>query len=164
MIEAEVKTSKFNITQHGNKFLIGNKELTLDIEKVNPSLYHILRDSKSYKIHLIRIDSNSKTATVKVNNKLFQVSLRNKLDLLLDDMGLETGNESSSNTVNAPMPGLILDISVNVGDKVQKGETLLILEAMKMENAIKSPKDGIISAVKIKSGESVEKNQPLVEF
>lgn len=164
MIEAEVNKSKFTITQHGNKFLVGNKELTLDMEKVNASSYHILRDSKSYKIHLVRIDSNSKTATVIVNNKLLKVSLRNKLDLLLNNMGLETGNESSNNTVNAPMPGLILDILVNVGDQVQKGETLLILEAMKMENVIKSPKDGIISSVKIKSGESVEKNQALVEF
>jgi len=164
MIEAKVKNSKFNITRFGTKFLIGNKELTLDIEKINASSYHILKDSKSYKIHLVRIDSNSKTATFKVNNKLLQVSLRNKLDLLLDNMGMETGDESSNNTVNAPMPGLILDISVNVGDQVCKGETLLILEAMKMENAIKSPKDGIISSVKIISGESVEKNQPLVEF
>ena len=164
MIEAEVKNSKFNITQHGNKFLIGNKELTLDIEKVNASLYHILRESQSYKIHLVRIDSNSKTATIKVNNKLLKVSLRDKLDLLLDNMGLETGNESSNNTINAPMPGLILDISVSVGDQVRKGDTLLILEAMKMENAIKSPKDGIISSVKVIRGESVEKNQALVEF
>lgn len=164
MVEAEVNKNKFSITQHGDKLLIGNKEITLDIEKINSSSYHILKDSQSYKIHLVRIDSNSKTATVKVNNKLLEITLKNELDLLLDNMGLEAGNESSNDTVNAPMPGLILDISVSTGDQVKKGETLLILEAMKMENTIKSPKDGIVSSVNVISGESVEKNQALVEF
>ncbi len=57
--------------------------------------------------------------------------------------------------VNAPMPGTILDVKVNVGDTVKKGQTLFILEAMKMENEIPSPADGVISSVDTTKGSSV---------
>jgi len=62
------------------------------------------------------------------------------------------------------MPGLILGISVTIGDTVSKGDTLLILEAMKMENSIKSPTDGVIKNIAVKKGETVEKNQVILNF
>jgi biotin carboxyl carrier protein len=62
------------------------------------------------------------------------------------------------------MPGLIIELKVKNGDVVKPGDTLLILEAMKMENIIKSPGEGVVKTVKIKKGESVEKNQVLIEF
>jgi biotin carboxyl carrier protein len=62
------------------------------------------------------------------------------------------------------MPGLILQIQTSVGAAVKKGEVLVILEAMKMENAIKSPVDGTIKAIPVTGGKSVEKNQVLVQF
>jgi biotin carboxyl carrier protein len=66
--------------------------------------------------------------------------------------------------VKAPMPGLIFEIKVQEGDEVKKGDTLVILEAMKMENILKSPGDGIIKEIRIKKGDSVEKNQVLIQF
>jgi biotin carboxyl carrier protein len=62
------------------------------------------------------------------------------------------------------MPGLILDIYVQEKQQVQKGDVLLILEAMKMENAIKSAADGVIKSIKVSKRQSVEKNQLLLEF
>ena len=62
------------------------------------------------------------------------------------------------------MPGLVLGISINAGEKVTKGDTLLILEAMKMENVIKSPTDGVIKSIAVKKGETVEKNQVILNF
>jgi biotin carboxyl carrier protein len=62
------------------------------------------------------------------------------------------------------MPGLIIDLKVNQGDIVKAGDTLLILEAMKMENIIKSTGEGTVKNVKVKKGDSVEKNQVLIEF
>ena len=66
--------------------------------------------------------------------------------------------------VKAPMPGLVLNILVNEGDEIKKGDSLLVLEAMKMENMIKSPTDGIIKKIEIKQGDKVEKNELLVSF
>ena len=62
----------------------------------------------------------------------------------------------------APMPGTILDVRVNVGDSVKKGNVLLILEAMKMENEILAPNDGTIAAINVQKGDSVNANQPMV--
>ena len=58
--------------------------------------------------------------------------------------------------VNAPMPGTILDVRVQNGAKVKKGDVLVILEAMKMENEIQAPCDGTVTSVCVKKGDSVE--------
>ena len=64
--------------------------------------------------------------------------------------------------VKSPLPGVILDIKVNVGDEVKKGQTLIILEAMKMENSINADKDGKIAAINVRKGESVLEGTDLV--
>lgn len=66
--------------------------------------------------------------------------------------------------VEAPMPGTILDIKVNQGDTVKKGQVLLILEAMKMENEIMAPRDGKVTAINTSKGSSVNVGDPLVSL
>jgi biotin carboxyl carrier protein len=73
-------------------------------------------------------------------------------------------NSQAAKEIKAPMPGLIFDIKVKEGDEVKKGDAVLILEAMKMENILKSPGDGTVKSIKIKKGQSVEKNQVLIQF
>ena len=68
------------------------------------------------------------------------------------------------NHIKAPMPGLVLSILVEEGKEVKKGDALIILEAMKMENILKSPADGIVKKIAVKKGVPVEKNQLLIEF
>ena len=64
--------------------------------------------------------------------------------------------------VKSPLPGVILDIKCNVGDEVKKGQTIIILEAMKMENSINADKDGKITAINVSKGESVLEGTDLV--
>ena len=64
--------------------------------------------------------------------------------------------------VKSPLPGVILDIKVNVGDTVKRGQTIIILEAMKMENNINADKDGKITAINVSKGESVLEGTDLV--
>ena len=64
--------------------------------------------------------------------------------------------------VPAPMAGIVLSVNKNVGDAVEKGDILVILEAMKMENEILAPCDGVVKAIHVSSNESVESNQPLL--
>ena len=64
--------------------------------------------------------------------------------------------------IKSPLPGVILDIKVNVGDEVKKGQTIIILEAMKMENSINADKDGKITAINVSKGESVLEGTDLV--
>ena len=64
--------------------------------------------------------------------------------------------------VKSPLPGVILDIKCNVGDEVKKGQTIIILEAMKMENSINADKDGKVTAINVSKGESVLEGTDLV--
>ena len=69
---------------------------------------------------------------------------------------------AGAGTIKSPLPGVILNVKVNVGDAVKKGDTIIILEAMKMENAIKADRDGKIASINVKQGESVLEGAALV--
>ena len=67
-----------------------------------------------------------------------------------------------SNKVSAPMPGTILDVKATVGQSVKKGDTLCVLEAMKMENDIPAPQDGVVASINVQKGATVNANDVLV--
>lgn len=136
----------------------------LDSREVSPSKYHVLKEHKSFKAELLKQDFFRREYTVKINSEAYNVEISNELDLLIEEMGLSLGNAQATNVVKAPMPGLILDVTVKEGDEVKEGDYLLVLEAMKMENSLTAPKDGVIKTVTVQVGETVEKNQLLIEL
>ncbi len=136
----------------------------LDAVQNSEAEFHILNEHKSYQATIVDADFNQKKYTISINNNNYTVDISNELDLLIKEMGFSLGNSKKINEIKAPMPGLILDISVNIGDAVKEGDTLLILEAMKMENSIASPREGIIKSIAVQKTDAVEKNQLLVEF
>ena len=73
-----------------------------------------------------------------------------------------TATTTGGTTITSPMPGTILDVKVNVGDKVKFGQTLAILEAMKMENDIPATADGEVAEIKVKKGDAVETDSVLI--
>ena len=79
-------------------------------------------------------------------------------------MGISVGANKVVNEVKAPMPGLILEVCVAVGQEVTENEPLLILEAMKMENTLVSPRSGKIKSIAVEKSNAVEKGQLLIEF
>ena len=125
---------------------------------------HVLYNDTSYEAEIVESDFPSKTYKVKINNNLYTVAIHSPLDQLIKDMGFEIGANKKITDVKAPMPGLILDINVSVGKEVKENDSLLILEAMKMENVIVSPRDGVIKSISVEKGNAVDKNQLLIEF
>ena len=79
-----------------------------------------------------------------------------------DSATTDTANVNTNNAIKAPLPGVITSIEVNVGDEVKAGDTLLVLEAMKMANNIEAEKDGKGAAILVKPGQSVMEDDPLV--
>ena len=69
---------------------------------------------------------------------------------------------AGGNTITSPLPGVILDLKISVGDTVKKGQTIIVLEAMKMENAVESTCDGVVKSIKVGKGDSVLEGAPLV--
>ncbi len=136
----------------------------LDAIQSSSNEFHILQDTVSYKATFLKADFIRKKYVVKVNNNTYEVVISNELDQLIDKMGFSVNGSKQVDAIYAPMPGLLLDISVTIGKEVQKDDPLFILEAMKMENSIVSPRDGIIKSIKGKKGDAVEKNQLLIEF
>jgi biotin carboxyl carrier protein len=146
-------------------FDITAKDLSkIDSLKLTDSKHHILSGNKSYNAEIITTDFNKKSYKVKVNNNTYKINIFNELDLLIKEMGFSVGSTKQVNFIKAPMPGLILEINVEVGQEVKENDPLLILEAMKMENIITSPRDGIIKSIDAKKGDAVEKNQLLINF
>lgn len=146
-------------------FEITNEDTaSLDVLETSDNEFHILQQNKSYEAQITKSDFSSKSYQVKVNNNNYNVNIYNELDLLINDMGFAIGTTKQVNSIKAPMPGLILEINVEIGQEVKENDPLLILEAMKMENSITSPRDGIIKSISANKGDAVEKNQLLIEF
>ena len=136
----------------------------LDILKINESKFHIIKDNKSYDISVVSMDRKTKQCTISVNGKNYELKLSNELDQLLLKMGMGKSKDNKMDLVKAPMPGLVLHILVEIAQSIEKGDSLIILEAMKMENIIKATGSGIVKAIKVSTKDAVEKNQVLIEM
>lgn len=136
----------------------------LDIVTDGPSAFHALEAGQSYRVELLESDYIQRTYLLSVNGHAFKVHINDYYERLIQQMGLNTGSAQKQNTVKAPMPGLVLSIAVEPGQAVQKGDTLLILEAMKMENVIKATGDGVVKSIQVKQGAPVDKGQLLLEL
>lgn len=136
----------------------------LDAVSVGPNDFHILQEKTPFKASIIASDFNQKKYTVTVNGNKYTVAIANPLDILIKEMGFETGLAKQVNAIKAPMPGLILEINVVVGQEVKENDNLIILGAMKMENSFLSPRDGVIKSISIAVGDAVDKGQLLIEF
>ena len=136
----------------------------LDAVSVEKNKFHILQKNLPYKAEIIFSDFNQKKYTVKVNNNIYQVAISNPLDILIKELGFGVGVSKVIKLLKAPMPGLILELNVEVGQTVKENDNLLILTAMKMENSLLSPRDGVIKSIAISVGDSVIKGDLLIEF
>lgn len=162
--QATIDKNSYRIQKDDSTFILNDKNFSWDISRISDRQFHILVNNISYNAEVVEIKREEKIVILKINGQIQEVALKDKFDLLLDKMGLSAVNASQMSKLKAPMPGLILDIKVTAGDSVAKGDQLLVLEAMKMENVIKSPGEGVVKAIIVKKGDSVEKNQILIEF
>lgn len=136
----------------------------LDLVATGADSYHLLRDGKSYAIEVLGANTAEKTISLRVNGREHHLKLADETDQLVKQLGFSVVNTVKSLNAIAPMPGLVLDVMVAVGDTVTEGTPLLILEAMKMENVLKSEGDGVVKAISVNKGDAVEKRQLLIEL
>ena len=136
----------------------------LDVVSTSKQTFHILQNNESIRAKVLHSDFNKKTYSIVVNRNTYDVTIQDSLDQQIASLGFQLGASKQVNDIKAPMPGLILEISISKGQDVKEGEVLLILEAMKMENVINSPRDGVIKSVNVQQGDTVDKNALLIEF
>lgn len=163
-----------NAVVNGNKIIdveVGEEGYILDGQKYNWDVsllpdgrYHIILDGKNNIAEILEADHDKKTFRIKFNSSIYEILLLDQFDDLLLKLGMSAVNKTSVKSLKAPMPGMILKIVVQDGETVEKGDVLVILKAMKMENIIKSPGKTRIQKVMVKEGQAVEKNQDLILF
>ena len=97
-----------------------------------------------------------------LQGRRFRVSVEDERERRLRMAAGQSSTQKGKFTLQAPMPGLVIDIQVKVGDEVKEGQVLLILESMKMQNELKAPRDGKIARIQAKVNDNVERKQPLL--
>lgn len=143
---------------------ISAADFVIDKTKTGEKSFHVLMNNRSFNAEILHADAETKIFRLKVNNNIYTVELKDKYDELLHKLGMDKLAAKKVNELKAPMPGMVLKILVSENQEIKKGDSVLILEAMKMENVIKSTGDGKIKSIKIKTGDKLEKGQLMVSF
>ena len=164
MYKVSINETSYNIDFKSEGIYVDNELLSWDMAVVSDYMFHLITTSKSYVVEIVAKDAQTKHLQLKVNGVIFNIDVRDKYDLLLEQLGMQQSGDSNHREIRAPMPGMILDILVKEGQQVSKGDKLVILEAMKMENVIKSSGEGTVEMITIQKGMNVEKNQVLIQF
>ena len=113
---------------------------------------------------LVKLDKENKLVIVRIEGKKFAVQIKEPVDLMLDNLGINSKSTKKVNNLKAPMPGLVIKILAEQGKHYKAGDALMILEAMKMENVFKAAADVTIKAIEITERQTVEKGQILMVF
>ena len=157
----------FNIAVNGgqhNFALLPEEAKNLDIVPNQDGSFHILHKGRSFRAELVEAQFDTRQFLVKINGVSYSLHIADHFERLVQQLGLQIGSTQKQNTVKAPMPGLVLSILVEPGQAVQKGDPLLILEAMKMENVLKAASDGVVKSISVEQGAAVEKGFLLLEM
>ena len=163
-IESYDRNFEIEINDEGTEGTINGSDFEIDIQAQGSQSFHVLNNNKGYNIEVVSTDFDAKELTLLVNGNKYPVKVKDSFDLLLDKLGMSNTLTQKINDVKAPMPGLVLEIKVKEGDVIEKGDPILVLEAMKMENVLKSPTEGVIKKVIVTKGDAVEKNHVLIIF
>ncbi|MFD2933940.1 biotin/lipoyl-containing protein [Spirosoma flavum] len=164
MYTATLNNQSFTVDFANGQPIVNGEPFSWDIIKIVDRRFHVLYQNRSYTAEVLELNAEEKTVSLKINGHIHLVNVKDRFDLLLEKMGMSNAASAKVNELKAPMPGLIVGISVQPGDVISKGDSLLILEAMKMENNLKAPGDGTVKTIRVGKGDRVEKGQVLVEF
>lgn len=164
MFTVTIQNKTYSVEKTEDSIQVNGKTINWDLQWISDRKIHLIYENKSIEAELVSLDKESKTIQIRLGDKESSLQIKDRFDLLLEQMGMNNMASQALKEIKAPMPGLILELKVQPGDEVKKGDVMLILEAMKMENIIKSPGDGLVKAIKVSLNQSVEKNQVLIQF
>ena len=137
---------------------------SLEVLSENGNVLVVRIGNKVHELQLSSSNNNPKLYKVFINGRSYQVQIKDRTDLLLAEMGMDAAVENTATDLKAPMPGLVLKTLVEPGSTVMKGDALVVLEAMKMENMIRAQSDAVINEILVENGKTVEKDQLLITF
>lgn len=152
------------VKQNGNllEVEVDGKVYQVDLLHTQDGTFSIIENGRSYNIELVP-QKQPKKYVAHTLYDTFNLEVVDAEARYLINRG-SNGVAKDENTITSPMPGKVVKILVNQGDVIKKGETAIIISAMKMESEYKAPIDGVVKKVNTKEGETVEGNQILIEI
>ncbi|MGJ3237695.1 MAG: acetyl-CoA carboxylase biotin carboxyl carrier protein subunit [Anaerolineae bacterium] len=141
------------------KILVNGEPHNVDFVSLEESLYSVIQNTKSYEI---AIEEDRGAYEILMAGHLYEATVLDQRALLMAQR--KGGLMAGSGEVHSPMPGLIVDVPVKVGDSVTQGDTVVILESMKMQNELKAPRDGKVQTISCEAGQTVDKGSLLVNI
>ena len=145
-------------------WFINGSPVEFEIVSKGGGKYVVFHDNKAHEAILVSSSDDKKELVITIEGVNYPLQVKDNLDILIEKMGMSSSKKKSNDLLKAPMPGLILSLEVTVGQTVQTGEKLCVLEAMKMENNLKAEHPVEVAEILVKTGESVEKNQVIMKF
>lgn len=161
-VEVDGQTIELEFIEEGDRLVvqIGDQRLPVDLRQVSPpSLYSLLIANQSYEV---AVEAREDQFDVLIGSRMFHLKVQDEWARRLANIQRKSAVETGELAVKAPMPGAVIAVEVTAGDTVKRGQGLVILSAMKMENEIKSPRDGVVKSVNVQPGETVEQGRTLV--
>ncbi|NLE49790.1 MAG: biotin/lipoyl-binding protein [Chloroflexi bacterium] len=153
------RTFEIEINADG-QILVDDEPRSIDFRELREGeLYSLLVDHLSYEAV---VEERDDLYHVLMAGDLYEVKVTDERSRRLASAFMALGDASGEVAIRAPMPGLIVRMPIQEGQAVAKGDTVVILESMKMENELKAPRDGTIHRVSVRAGDSVEQNKVLV--
>ncbi|NNC83498.1 MAG: biotin/lipoyl-binding protein [Flavobacteriales bacterium] len=150
--------------QESGSWSVDGEEMDLDVQRLGPAEFHVIQGEMGYRVFIEDRDEETGSMVLRVNGERVDMRSRGRYESLLESLGMKDLASSKAKDLKAPMPGLVIEVFVSPGDEVEKGQKLLVLEAMKMENIIKAEAPGLVKDVLVKNSDSVEKNEVLIHF
>lgn len=156
------RTYEIDIDHHGHVTVDGQK-LDADMKLVGGRhLYSLLLNNASYEVLLDTESEKRNFYTVMVSGLQYTVKVQDERSRRLALVDRSLRPPEGELLIKAPIPGLVVKVPVEVGQEVSEGETLVILEAMKMENELRAPRRGVISEVRVAAGDQVALGQMML--
>lgn len=154
----------FAVTHADGRTVINNTTPGWDVSVQPNGLISVLFNGKSYTAVVENIDRGDKEITLRINGQVYKTAIKEPIDQLLSNMGMDLKAMQKAEPVKAPMPGMVLKVLVSVGQEICKGDGMVILEAMKMENILKAAAPAKVKAIKVNERTAVEKGTVLIEL
>ncbi|MCS6906104.1 MAG: acetyl-CoA carboxylase biotin carboxyl carrier protein subunit [Bacteroidia bacterium] len=164
MLKVEIDQKQYTLHKEYETLYLDQEPVAHQIRPIDDFSYEVRIGNRGYILYTTGINPLENTFSIRINGKKVIGKCITQKQIFLQILGLEATAGQKIQELKAPMPGLIRAVHVGVGEKVSKGQIILVLEAMKMENALKSPGEGIVKQILINQGQAVEKNQLLIVF